>query len=93
MIKLKLCDDKSYIIQMLPYFKRGEGKTIFNSSFGRIVTSLFPDSYASHIYVWGTYAEKDYKVVETYDGTLKRDLKLYELWAESINERFVICLS
>lgn len=93
MIKLKLCDNTRYIIQMLPHFKRGGGKTIFTSPFGRIVTSLFPDSYASHIYTWGAYTEKDNDVVQASSGNLKRDLTLYEIWAESINERFVVCLS
>ena len=93
MIKLKLLDNTRYTIQMLPYFKRGEGIILFKSSFGCIVTSLFPDSYESHIYVWGKYTEKDNDVVETYKGNLKRDLEIYESWAESINERFVVCLS
>lgn len=93
MIKLKLCDDKRYIIQMLPDFKRGGGKFLFKSSFGNVCTALFPDSYERHIYVWGKYNNMDYNIVETFEGNLKRDLKIFELWAESINERFVICLS
>ena len=93
MIKLKLCDSKSYIIQMLPDFKRGGGRTIFKSSFGNIVTSLFPASESYCIYIWGNYSNMDNNVVEANDGNLKRDLRIYELWAESINERLVICLS
>ena len=92
MIKLKLCDDKRYIIQMLPDFERGGGKTLFKSSFGGICTSLFPASESYCVYIWGNYSNMDYNVVEV-DTTLKRDLKIFELWAESINERFVICLS
>lgn len=92
MIKLKICDDKRYIIQMLPGFGRGGGKTLFKSSFGNVYSAMFPDSYDTGVYVWGRYATLDYKVVEV-DTTLKRDLKIFELWAESINERFVICLS
>ena len=92
MIKLKLCDDKRYIIQMLPAFKRGRGKTLFESSFGNVYSSMFPDSYYTGVYVWGKETKLDYNIVEV-DTTLKRDLKIFELWAESINERFVICLS
>lgn len=93
MIKLKICDDKRYIIQMLPDFKRGGGKTIFSSSFGNVYSSMFPDSYNTGVYVWGKVAKLDYNVVQSDGGNLKRDLKIFELWAESINERFVICLS
>lgn len=93
MIKLKLYDNTSYIIQMLPDFKRGGGRTIFKNSFGSIITSLFPASEMFHIYVWGNYRNMDNNLVEACSGDLKRDLKLYESWAESINERLVICLS
>ena len=92
MIKLKICDDKRYIIQMLPAFKRGGGKTLFKSPFGNVYSSMFPDSYDTGVYVWGKETKLDYNVVEV-DDSLKRDLKIFELWAESINERFVICLS
>ena len=53
---------------------------------------MFPDSYDTGVYVWGKETKLDYNIVEV-DTTLKRDLKIFELWAESINERFVICLS
>ena len=93
MIKLKLCDDKRYIIQMLPDFKRGGYRFLFKSSFGNVRTAFFPDSYERYVYVWGKYSSMDYNVVKTFNGNLKRDLKIFELWAESINERFVVCLS
>ena len=93
MIKLKLCDDKRYIIQMLPDFERGRGRILFKSSFGCICTNLYPDSYERDVFVWGKYNNMDCKVVVTFNGNLKRDLKIYEVWAESINERFVVCLS
>ena len=77
---------------MLPDFKRGRCKTLFKSSFGNVYSSMFPDSYDTGIFVWGKDTKLDYNIVEV-DTTLKRDLKIFELWAESINERFVVCLS
>ena len=52
MIKLKLCDNKSYIIQMLPDLKSDRGKIIFRSSFGDIYSDLYPSSYQDNIFEW-----------------------------------------
>lgn len=92
MIKLKICDDKRYIIQMLPCFERAGSKTLFESSFGNVYSFMCPDSYDAGVFVWGKDAKLDYNIVEV-DTSLKRDLKIFELWAESINERFEVCLS